>query len=330
MKKTLSTFQVLCFIYVVLIAAWYVLWLTVGDGNWWLTLVNRTVPYLFLPVPLTLMRALVCRDFKDLLPLLFPVLIFLNLYYPYLLPKLVQQDANDAQLRVMTFNVLYSNRDYDAVVNVILTYRPDLVALQEVQPEMMKALEERLKEAYPFSRMADEHDYGTTAVFSRYPFTDAYILDLQADRPAVVVRTKVHEKELMFAAVHLLAYGLQWVRPKDIPVAVMQRTSDQNRQVEILLEEFQSQKGMFLLGCDCNSKETSSSYRMLDRQLDNSARESGGFWNSSELANVQPDLALQHIDYVWYRGSLKPIEVFTVRHSGGSDHLPVMAIFDLE
>ena len=165
---------------------------------------------------------------------------------------------------------------------------------------MMKALEERLGTSYPYSQMGNLNDFGTTAVLSRYPFADTDVLDLQADRPAVVVRTKIHEKEITFVSVHLLAYGLQWVKLRDIPATAMKRTLDQNRQVKRLLEEFNNEKGIIILGCDYNSKETSSSYRMLDGRMDNSAHTVGWVWNRSEFANAHPDVTLQHIDYVWY------------------------------
>lgn len=330
MKKSLSAFQLLTITYLALIASWYVSWLVVGDGNWWLTVVNRIVPYLFLPVPLILMGVILFRDFKALTTLVPPVLIFVNLYHPYLLPKLPRSDASDAQVRVLTYNVLYSNQDYDAVANIILTYQPDLVALQEVQPEMMEALEETLKASYPFSKMGWEHDYGTTAVFSRHPFTDAYVLDLQVDRPAVVVKTKIYDRKITFVAVHFLAYGLWWEKLKDIPSAVMERTAEQNRQVEILLEKVRNEDGIVLIGCDCNSKETSSSYRLFDQTLNNSARQVGLLVKQSEFIGVHPDVDLQHIDYVWYGGNLNPAEVHRVNASGGSDHLPVLAIFDLK
>lgn len=111
----------------------------------------------------------------------------------------------------MTYNVLYSNTDYDAIANVILTYQPDLVALQEVKVEMMDALKDRLVNDYPYSLMGTENDFGTTAVFSKYPFADSYVLNLQADRPATIVKTNIKGQNITFAAVHLLAYGLQWV-----------------------------------------------------------------------------------------------------------------------
>jgi len=39
-------------VYVIAISVWFVLWLTVGDKNWWLTILNRIAPFLFLPTPL--------------------------------------------------------------------------------------------------------------------------------------------------------------------------------------------------------------------------------------------------------------------------------------
>ena len=330
MIKLSSKLAVLTLVYVVMISAWFVLWLTIGDRVWWLVLVNRIVPYLFLPVPFFFALAIFLGNFKSILPLLVPILILENLYHPYLLPKPAKSPEIDFQLRVMTYNVLYSNLDYDAVANVILTSQPDLIALQEVLPEMMDALEVRLATHYPYSWREAENGYGTPAIFSRYPFAESYVLDLQAGRPAVVVKTEVHDKEVTFVAAHLLAYGLQWVKPKDIPAAIMERTANQNRQVELLLKQLKHEDGIVLLGCDCNSKETSSSYRMLDQRLNNAARQVGWVLQTSELPHVRQDITLQHIDYVWYGGNLEPLGVYTVNDSGGSDHLPVLAVFALE
>ncbi len=203
--------------------------------------------------------------------------------------------------------------------------KPDLVALQEVQPEMMSELEERLGNEYPYSLMGTQNDYGTTAVFT---FTDAYVLDLQADRPAVIVKTKIDDQEVTFVSVHLLAYNLWWTKLKDIPATVMERTFNQNRQANMVLGESRIQKGIVVIGCDCNSYETSSSYRILSSRLKNSAREVMGGWRRCFAWNET--IYLQHIDYVWYRGAINPVNVFKITDSGGSDHLPVLAVFEFQ
>jgi endonuclease/exonuclease/phosphatase (EEP) superfamily protein YafD len=144
------------------------------------------------------------------------------------------------------------------------------------------------------------------------------------------VKAKVHDKEVTFLAVHLLAYGLLWVKLKDIPATIVKVNADQNRQAEILLEEIKNEAGIVIIGCDCNATETSSSYRILDQRMDNAAREIGWLLSANEIPNVIPDTALQHIDYVWYRGNLEPMRVYVVNDSGGSDHLPVLALFNLK
>lgn len=324
-----SKHTTLVFLYTILISAWYLSWLKLGDGTWWLTMLNRVVPYLFLPAVLFLVWLLLSRRFKLVPFLLLPVYIFSSLYHPYLLPKFTAPEADTVDISVMTYNVLFSNKKYDAVANVILTHQPDMVALQEVQPGMMVALQALLADQYPYSSMGDRHDYGTTAIFSRYPFTDTYVLDLEADRPAVVASIEVGEKEVTFVTAHLQAYGLWWVGWENIPQAVVQRTKDQNRQAQILLDALSRENGMVIIGCDCNSKETSSSYRMLSEDLENASRRVGRLAIGNTFENLRQDINLQHIDYVWYRGALDPITAFRVLDRGGSDHYPVLVDFNL-
>lgn len=323
----LTKLGILVICYSTLILVWFTSWLLLGDSNWWLTLINRVVPLLFLPALVLLGWIVYSRRIKLMIALLIPILIFAWLYHPYLLPRFANQNNSERTLKVMTYNVLFSNFDYDAVAKVILTHKPDLVALQEVQPEMMSELEKRLSDEYPYSLMGTQNDYGTTAVFSRYPFVESSVLDLQADRPAVVVKVKVNDEEITFVAVHLLAYNLWWTKAKDIPATVMQRTFNQNRQAELVLERLKEESGTVIVGCDCNSYETSSSYRIFDAWLDNSAREVGWVFGGSMLARTKPDTRLQHIDHIWYRGTIEPTNVFKVTDNGGSDHLPVLAEF---
>ena len=172
MNRKFTKFPAFVIAYVILISTWFVSWLIVGDTNWWLVLLNRIVPYLFVPIFLFLAWGISSRQFKLMIPLLVPGLIFICMYHPYLFPKPAQPFDKNHQLRVMTYNVLFSNMDYDAVANVVLTQQPDLVALQEVQPEMMNALEERLGDDYPYSFMGTENAYGTTAVLAVIRLSD--------------------------------------------------------------------------------------------------------------------------------------------------------------
>ncbi len=293
-------------------------------------MMNRVVAYLFLPVLPFLVWVARTGEYRFTVLLILPVSIFSFLYYPYVVPKLSRSAPLSADLTAMTYNVLFSNLDYEAVANVILVYHPDLAALQEVTPDMMDALKERLADEYPYSMHATRNDDGMTAVFSRHPLAEAYVLDLGADRLAVIAKVEIKKQMITFAAVHLRAYGLQWVRPLTrIPQEIVERTNAQNRQVEILLEELQDESGPVIIGCDCNSKETSSSYRLLDRWYETAAYQVGWRFPGIALAGAAQDMNMQHIDFIWYRGALEPFAAYRIQDRGGSDHHPVLALFDL-
>lgn len=309
------------------VIVWYISWLTIGDANWILVLLNRYVIWLFLFIPFLVLYSFVRRQRRSAIWLIFPSLIFLWLYYPYLLPKGALYAPNAQVIRVLTYNVLFSNENYDAVAETILANQPDLVALQEVQPEMMKELQNRLQGEYPYSLLGTENEYGTTAVFSRYPFTESYILDLQADRPAVVVTAEIRGRTVTFVSAHLLAYNLWWTKLKDIPATVMERTFNQNRQASIILNDIQKKSNIVILSCDCNSYETSSSYRLLDRVMDNSARSRNRLAPIDSSGELKRDVFPWHIDFIWYKGDITPSGTYKVSDSGGSDHLPVLSIF---
>lgn len=318
----------LLFSYISFIAAWFFLWLFIGDGPWWLTTINRVVPYLFVPVPVFVIWLLRRHVYKLTPILILPISIFSFLYHPYIVPRVSTPEASHANLSVMTYNILYSNYEYDAIANVILTHQPDLVALQEVLPETMTELQARLSEQYPYSMHGNNNNYAVAAVFSRYPIVETKVLVLGEDHRAVIVRTDIDGQRIAFAAVHLSAYGLQWVRPRTkIFEELVSRTKVQNHQVEMLWAELGNDTGPVIIGCDCNSKETSSSYRMLDQWFDSAAYQVGWQLGGIPRDGARQDTDMQHIDFIWYRGALEPVAAYTITDSGGSDHQPVLALF---
>ena len=325
-EKAICVICISSITYVITISAWFVIWLTIGDGNWWLTIFNRIAPFLFLPIPLLIILLKLSRRTKWGMPLFIPAVIFCVLYEPYLFPRFVRTEIRP-NLSIISYNVLYSNTNYDAVSKIILAYHPDFVIFQEIQPEMMADLKLNLADIYPYSIMGNEHPYGTTAIFSRHPGREAYILDLQIDRPVAVFESEIYGTKITVISAHLLAYGLQWVKLSDMPRVIMERTDDQNTQVRQILREIQKQDGIIVLGCDCNSKETSSSYRILANELSNAARVVGWSLNRTNIQNAKQDTNLRHIDYIFYRGQIQPLQVLTIEGRGGSDHSPILGLF---
>ncbi len=308
------------------ITVWLLLWLTIKDGWWPLVLVNRLVFYLFAPLPVLLLANLALRQWRLLGWLVFPAALFGYLYAPYVIPTPAQ--AIEPNMSVLTYNVLYSNQDYNAAASVIRTNNPDFVMLQEVRPEMFVELETRLADDYPYAQLGGPHDYGTTAVFSRHPFVESYSLDLENDRPATVAVVEFGGERLMLISAHLNPYGLQYPPLLERPAIINERTRTQNRQAEVILETIAQFDGAVLLGCDCNSVETSETMRMLSQEMTIGQREAGLRGNGWTVADAEKDDGLRRIDYVLYRGDdLRPTGAYLLNGWGGSDHAPASVRF---
>jgi endonuclease/exonuclease/phosphatase (EEP) superfamily protein YafD len=203
-----------------------------------------------------------------------------------------------------------------------------VLALQEVQPEQMDVLVRQLSDDYPHHLLAPAHPYGTTAIFSRLPFQEARIVDLQADRPAVLVQVEYQSRSVIVVSAHLLSYGLVWVPWSDIPRVSGQRIAEQNRQARNLIAVTQAGPNTsVIVACDCNSPETGGTARILYQAFQSSSHTAG--WNTVPLTRpgTQLDLSPNHIEYLFFRGPLRPIAHYHLLDSGGSDHYPFVAEF---
>ncbi len=315
--------RALTFGYVVLICAWFALWRWVADDLWWLSLINHVVPYLFVPLQIRAVWA-IARRANVGLPLLVPMLIFGTLYWPYVVPQ--PPRTGEPWVRVMTYNILFSNENLDGIAKVIMDQSPDLVALQEVQPGQMVALRHRLLQMYPHSLLAADHAYGTTAIFSKHAFVESRVIDTQADRKAALVQVVVDGVPMQFISAHLLAFGLQWIPLAEFPERVEQLTNDQIRQAHIVRDEALAFGGISILACDCNARETSQPYREIEARMANAIREMG--WSTTPLSlGTHLAIDLQRLDHIFYRSDIRPVMAYALQDHGGSDHAAIVVVF---
>lgn len=263
-----------------------------------------------------------------------PLLLFALLFWSHFLnqsPAVVEGSG----LRVLNFNILYSNHDYTAIALLIKSQRPDLVALQEVQPEAMRYLVEQLAHDFPHYAQATYNPYGTTAIFSRLPVSNTYILDLEADRSAVAMRVLDGERSITFISAHLRAFGWPTIRylwENDSLSAALfaarQFRVEQNRQAEILVQALSSSgDDAAILACDCNSKAFMSTYALLNKELKSATRAVG--WQAWRTIPTGAYLELnpQNVEYTFYDGALSPTTAYKLRQNAGSDHDPLFSEF---
>lgn len=261
-----------------LVAGWFGLWLFFPVGRWWMEVLNRFTLWLAIPAALLGLAAAWQRQRWAVALAGVSLAILIGPYWPYWWPRLPAQTSG-LPLRVMTFNVLYSNTQAAAVAEQIRRFQPDVVALQEVKPELWSALQEQLRAEYPYGErgvwQGFDHPYGTTAVLSRSPLEATRVVWLSEDRPVVITRLTVRGQPLTFAALHLVAYGPQSVPWREARTELQRRMDIQAWQVKLLLEEIERIDGALIIGCDCNTVAMSDAYRTLSRVLSDAGRESG-------------------------------------------------------
>lgn len=307
-------------IYCALIGAWAPVWLSLGDSHWLLALCNHIGAWLLLPtlvLPVTLLERPWRRWQICIVP---PIAVAAGISLPYLIPR--PPDLSPARLRVMNFNILFSNPDMGTVAALVRREQPDLVMLQEVQPEQFLALQDTLSGAYPYARAAPRHPYGTTAIFSRHPVEEWRVVETGEDRRALLARVRIDGQMVTAISAHLLSYGLVWVAPPDLPRTVMIRVRDQHEQARRLI----AAAGMFpddplLLACDCNSPETAGTARILHAAFRSAAHEVG-WWPAP--GGGEADRWLGHIEYLFVRGELRVLSHVRLSERAGSDHQPLL------
>lgn len=315
-------------IYIMVVIGWFLFRISFGDDFWWLKTLTYISILLFVPLPFLIVAEMVAHKRKFGMVLLIPFAILLWTQWPYFVP-IFPSSPTEHNLRVMTYNVLKTNHDYDAVAKVIRSVDPDLVALQEVDEGLMLALQSEFSDLYPYNAVAQLPDWqwNTTVVFSRYPFVASETLDLEEIRPAMLVRVKVGEKPLTFISAHLYYY-YWWNKPwRTIPSLMQERTVAQNRQTEILLKQIAHEPNDVILACDCNSKLTQSSYKMFLQQLQSAQRVIAGRFHQPPIAGTQFDRDLFNVDHILFNGTLKPVGAYSVNDAGGSDHRAMIADF---
>jgi endonuclease/exonuclease/phosphatase family metal-dependent hydrolase len=235
----------------------------------------------------------------------------------------------------MTYNIHHANPpsiddsiDINAISRVILQQRPDLVALQEVDVhtgrsgkniDQAAVLAQKTGMRYYFAKSIDHDggDYGV-AILSRHPITNPQTHRLptvhgSGGEPRVLATATIevspHQK-ILFASTHFDA-----------------QKKDTNRLVQIraLKEILKTEKLPVIIGGDFNAEPSSRVINILDEQFTRTCINNCGF----TIPVLKPS---KTIDYIAYSpaSSLSVVGHRVIQETYASDHLPVIAVFELK
>jgi vancomycin resistance protein VanJ len=305
--------------YALFIAIWHALRVLSGDHFWPLAIINTAAEYLAVPLlPLVVIALFSTRRWSLLGVLVIPSLVFLWLFGELFLPHW-QSAPEGPRLKIMTYNVLFSNEDFDAIADSIRATGPDIVGFEELTGAH-EVLPPLLASEYPYATFSRDVKINGVGLISRYPIESAERIPLPPLNLAMQAVLNVDGRRLRVFVVHLTPnnYPLS-----QMPARAAERFAARAGETRQLAAELSTLDGPAVLLCDCNLTDTSEAYRTLNAVLGDSFREAG--WGLGHT--IQPfgaPVAFQRIDYVWHSREFFAASA-GVGQPGGSDHHPVWA-----
>jgi vancomycin resistance protein VanJ len=310
-------------LYIGLIVLWFCLRVVFFDQIWWLALLNTIAFYLFIPLALLLPLAIWLRGRRLLLGLAIPTILFIGLFSKLLLPAfstptLVPQQAFTA----MSFNLLWSNENYDQIAKTVQTANPDIVGLQEVRPSNIKALTAALPN-YPYSAFRQTDLFHTVGIVSRFPIVSVVPLPNPPIERGLQVVLDVNGKLLSAIVAHLAPNNMPLFPFDEFVKQTRERYARRAGEVEHLKQVIEKRNYPTIVVCDCNMTDTSQTYAQLRSILTDSFAEVG--WGLGHTIRVEAfSFPIQRIDYAWHTDDLQAVKAY-VGDNGGSDHHSMIA-----
>lgn len=213
--------------------------------------------------------------------------------------------GRQSELRIVTASLRGRNRDMAAAADRLLSYRPDIITVQEVSDPATLAVELRARDGQKWHMAAKSF----LVVFSRYPIE----LLPDAGEP---LKTRV----LLGPSQSLSVWTLR--APKDYLMPVVN-----NRFFVDLAVAIKRERPDIVTG-DFNSSPWNDGYRIMQKLLKDSFRERGvgpGFTFPSPARVMGAAFPFVRLDYIFVAPGVTVKKTFVGRASRGADHHPVVA-----
>ena len=158
-----------------------------------------------------------------------------------------------ASLRVLHANVLKDNRNYNALFDLVNGSNADLIVLQEITEDWNEKVG-ALAKLYPYFKSVPGLEGSGMAVFSRVPFEDVQVLQLDSSTHiAIAVKLNLHGREVTLLSLH---------PPTPITASKFENRNQQFYEAGNLLNSVEGSK--ILIG-DLNTTMWSPYFNMLLR-----------------------------------------------------------------
>lgn len=215
-----------------------------------------------------------------------------------------QAGAGERELKVASFNTLWSNPDADAVKAEILSLDADVIALIEMGPEKRRILDE-VKDRYPYQAHCYGVDYCNQVILSKLPIVESGSRGNDWAGPSYI-RAKLGPE-----AGGLTVFGVHTIR--------FPHSQAQFRQVSAIASLIEKTPGPRLVMGDFNATPFSRTLGLLSDKANLTRLTMLPSWPA------QAGLPQIAIDHIFISPGLKATVAPQIGDPAGSDHYPVTA-----
>ncbi|MET7856368.1 endonuclease/exonuclease/phosphatase family protein [Streptomyces sp. NPDC005318] len=266
------------------------------------------LPWFGLFVPLCLVLGLVRRSATALIALLLPAVVWLNVFGGLLTDK----SGSGGDLTVATHNVNADNPDPAGTARQVAASGADVIALQELPADRVRAYESALAARYPYHAVE-----GTVGMWSKYPMSSTRPVDIRMGWIRAMRSTvKTPNGEVAVYVAHMPS-----VRVKlNAGFTANQRDASADALGEAIADEHLDR--VILLG-DLNGTMNDRSLNAVTSQMRSTQGAAGDGFGFSWPASFP----MARIDQIMVRG-VEPMSSWTLPATD-SDHLPIAARVEL-
>ena len=241
----------------------------------------------------------------------FCIVINLAEIVPWYMNRPTIPDAEYQSLKAFSYNVLWSNKDYDRAIALVAKEQPDIAIFQEVISGWSPALTV-LKPDFPYHIRSEKQEM---EVYSKFPLLDPEIMFYGIYRGSIAVNLQIGDRKVKFVATH--AYPqLYWGQGG---------WSIRNDQLHDLKEYAQNQPQPIVIMGDLNISMWSPYYRStIEGSGLRNARQGFGILPTHSIVAPQFAALSAPLDHCLVSSDIL-VKDFRLGSAIGSDHLPIIA-----
>ncbi|MCD6519748.1 MAG: endonuclease/exonuclease/phosphatase family protein [Anaerolineae bacterium] len=230
----------------------------------------------------------------------------------------------------MTSNLYKHNYRVEGIIETILRESPDLVALQELKKEHVRAIEAQLCQLYPYRDLRPGRDAEGMGILSRYPLQKVFLhLPAPAANP-IQIALIAKDEPFWFINAHPRIPRLRLRTSRGVPLPRVD-TRERSFDFGTILELIEGLQGPAILAGDMNMTDQSQEYHLLPPHWHDVYRIVGWgpgltFPIDAPFFGLHFPFPLFRLDYIFYRGDWQPQRAWLGKMPG-SDHRYLAAEF---